>query len=99
MSQEFIPLDPPGTLLLEEFIEPSGRTQKAVAEATGIAYVRLNELVNGKRRMSAEYALRLATYFGTSPELWLRLQVDYDLRLTEREKGRAIRMAVKPCAA
>jgi addiction module HigA family antidote len=99
MSNDFIPLDPPGTVLLEEFIEPSGLTQKAVAEATGIAYVRFNELVKGKRRLSAEYALRLAAFFRTSPELWLRLQVDYDLRQAERKKGKKIRSEVKPCAA
>lgn len=64
-----------------------------VAEATGIPYVRLNEIVKGKRRINAEYALRLA-YFQTSPEPWLRLQMDCDLRRTERTAGERIRSEV-----
>jgi antitoxin HigA-1 len=99
MSSEYIPLDPPGRILFEEFIEPSGLTQKAVAERCGIAEVRLSEIVNGRRRISAEHAIRLATFFKTSPELWLHLQADYDLRKTEREKGEKIRAKVTPVAA
>src|SRR5690606_37325530 len=98
MSTSYIPLDPPGTILLEEFIQPSGLTQKALAEATGLSPVRLNEIIQGKRRISAETAIRLATYFKTSPEMWMYLQADYDLRKTEREKGDAIRAGVKPAA-
>lgn len=94
-----IPIDPPGTILMEEFIEPAGLTQKAVAQATGIHPVRLNELIQGKRRISAEIAIRLGTYFQTSSELWIRLQSDYDLRTTERAKGPEIRASVKPFAA
>jgi addiction module HigA family antidote len=99
MKNELIPLDPPGRILFEEFIEPSGLSQKTVAERCGIAEVRLSEIVNGKRRISAETAIRLATFFKTSPELWLHLQADYDLRKTEREKGEAIRSKVSPVAA
>lgn len=95
MSTKHIPIDPPGRILLEEFIEPSELTQKAVAEACGIPYVRFNELIQGKRRMTAEYAIRLGVYFRTSPELWLRLQADYDLRLDERKKGKSIRASVR----
>ena len=94
-----IPLDYPGLILFEEFIEPSGLTQKAVAECCGIPEVRMSEIVNGKRRISAEYAIRLATFFKTSPEMWLHLQADYDLRKTEREKGEKIRANVTPVAA
>jgi antitoxin HigA-1 len=99
MRGDDIPLDPPGRILLEEFIEPSGATQKAVAEACGIKPVRMSELVNGKRRISAEYAIRLGAFFKTSPEMWLRLQSDYDLRKVEREKGDRIRAGVKTIAA
>jgi len=91
MAAKYIPLDPPGRILLEEFIEPLGLSQKAVAEATGIPYVRFNELIHGKRRVTAEMALRLAAAFGTSAQMWLALQTDYDLRKTEREKGKQIR--------
>ncbi|KAF0094260.1 MAG: virulence-associated protein [Puniceicoccaceae bacterium 5H] len=94
-----ISFDPPGRILLEEFIEPAGLTQKAVAEASGISYVRFNELVQGKRRLSAEYALRLGKCFGVSPEFWLRLQTDYDLRRAEREKGEQIRATAHPLAS
>lgn len=99
MNDQYIPIDPPGRILLEEFIEPSGLTQKAVAEATGINVVRLNELIQGKRRLSAEMAIRLGEYFRTSPELWIRLQSDYDLRTVERDSGADIRASVKPIAA
>lgn len=96
MSKKFIPIDPPGRILLEEFIAPSGLTQKAVADACGIPYVRFNELIQGKRRLTAEYALRLAAFWRTSPELWIRLQSDYELRVGEREKGERIRAEVHP---
>ena len=94
MSNEYIPLDPPGRILFEEFIEPAGLTQKTVAERCGISPVRLNEIVNGKRRISAEYAIRLGAFFRTSPEMWLHLQSDYDLRKVERERGDKIRADV-----
>ena len=99
MKTKHIPIDPPGRILLEEFIEPSELTQKEVSSACNIDYIRFNELINGKRRVTAEYAIKLATYFDTSPELWLRLQADYDLRITERKNGKRIRSKVTPIAA
>jgi len=99
MANQYIPLDPPGTILLEEFIEPLGLSQKAVAQAAGIPYVRFNELIHGKRRISAEIALRLAAAFGTSAQMWLSLQADYDLRVTEREKGKQIRKETRAVTA
>lgn len=98
MSEARIPIDPPGRILLEEFIEPSGLTQKAVAEAAGIPYVRFNELIQGKRRLNAEYALRLGKLWGTSAEMWIRLQADYDLRTTRLESIKMIDKEVKPLA-
>lgn len=80
-----IPLDPPGTLLLQEFIEPMGLTQKAVAKGAGIPYVRFNELINGKRRITGEYALRLGYFFEMEAPFWINLQADYDLRKASRE--------------
>lgn len=80
-----LPLDPPGTLLLQEFIEPMGLTQKAVAEGAGIPYVRFNELIHGKRRISGEYALRLGYFFQMESQFWINLQADYDLRKASRE--------------
>ena len=81
----YIPLDPPGTLLLQEFIEPMGLTQKAVAEGAGIPYVRFNELIHGKRRITGEYALRLGYFFQMEALFWINLQADYDLCKASRE--------------
>ncbi|MGJ8641679.1 MAG: HigA family addiction module antitoxin [Opitutaceae bacterium] len=80
-----IPLDPPGTLLLQEFIEPMGLSQKAVAQGAGIPYVRFNELIHGKRRITGEYALRLGYFFQMEAQFWINLQADYDLRKARRE--------------
>ena len=84
---DLIPLDPPGTILLQEFIEPMGLTQKACAEGAGIAYVRFNELIHGKRRITGEYALRLGYFFQMEAHFWINLQADYDLRKARRAQG------------
>lgn len=84
-NDSYIPLDPPGTILLQEFIEPMGLTQKAVAEGAGIPYVRLNELIHGKRRITGEYALRLGYFFKMEAQFWINLQADHDLRKASRE--------------
>lgn len=84
-TESYIPIDPPGTILLQEFIEPMGLTQKAVAEAAGIPYVRFNELIHGKRRITGEYALRLGYFFNMEAQFWINLQADYDLRKARRE--------------
>ena len=94
-----LPIDPPGRILLEEYLEPMNLTQKAVSTATGIPYVRLNEIIHGKRRISAEYSVRLGQYFGQSENFWLNLQTDTDLRTILRSKGSAIRRQVKPLVA
>lgn len=83
-QKNLIPLDPPGTLLLEEFILPMELTQKACAEAMGIPYVRFNELIHGKRRITGEYALRLGYFFKMEAQFWINLQADYDLRKASR---------------
>ncbi len=69
----------PGEILLEEFLEPYGLTQKELAERIGVSYPRVNELVHGKRGVTPDTALRLARLFGTTPEFWLNLQQAYDL--------------------
>lgn len=69
----------PGEILLEEFLEPAGMTQAALAEKLGRTTTRLNELVNGKRGITAAAALDLADALGTSPKLWMNLQATYDL--------------------
>src|SRR5262249_53212647 len=64
----------PGVLLREEFLVPLGLTQRSLAAAISLPYQRVNELVNGRRSVTAPTALRLARYLGTSPEMWLNLQ-------------------------
>jgi antitoxin HigA-1 len=70
---------PPGEMLLEEFLKPLGMTQVELAERIRVPYVRVNELVNGKRRVTPSTALRLAKVFGTSPDFWLNGQLALDL--------------------
>lgn len=69
----------PGEILLEEFIEPTGMTQVDLAEKLGWTTTRLNELIKGKRGITAAAALDLADVLGTSPKLWMNLQATYDL--------------------
>ena len=75
----------PGEVLLQEYLEPLGVTQHRLALAVGVPPRRINEIVHGKRRISADTALRLARYFGTTERFWLNLQSRYDL---EVERGR-----------
>ena len=72
----------PGEMLLEEFLKPLGMTQGELAERIRVPYVRVNEIVNGKRRVTPSTALRLAKAFGTSPEFWLNGQLVLDLYRT-----------------
>lgn len=69
----------PGEVLLEEFLKPMGLSQNRLALDIRVPARRINEIVLGKRRITADTALRLARYFGTSPQFWLGLQMDYDL--------------------
>ena len=69
----------PGEMLLEEFLKPLGLTQTAAAERMGISFVRLNEIVNGRRGITPDTALRLARLLGTTPDFWLNGQLAWDL--------------------
>lgn len=69
----------PGEILLEEFLKPMELTQNRLARELGVPPRRINEIVLGKRGITADTALRLARYFGMSPEFWLGLQMDYEL--------------------
>lgn len=75
----------PGAILLEEFLEPFGISQYRLAKSISVPPRRVNEIVHGKRSITADTALRLARFFGTTERFWLNLQVRYDL---EVEKGR-----------
>ena len=86
----------PGEELKEEYLIPLGMSVNALARELGVGAARVNEIVLGRRGVSADTALRLARYFGTTPELWLNLQAFYDLRMAQRKVGRAIERTVKP---
>ncbi len=75
----------PGKVLLEEFIKPMGISQYRVAKDISVPPRRINEIVHGKRSVTADTALRLSRYFGTSDRFWLNLQTSYDLDI-ERDK-------------
>ena len=80
----------PGEVLIEDFIEPLGVTQHHVAIAVGVPPRRINEIVHGKRRITADTALRLARYFGTTDRFWLNLQTRYDLEIERDRLGSAL---------
>jgi addiction module HigA family antidote len=75
----------PGEVLMEEYLEPLGITQHRLAIAIGVPPRRINEIVHGKRRITADTALRMARYFGTSERFWMNLQGRYDLEV-ERDR-------------
>jgi len=77
----------PGEILLKEFLEPLGISQNALARAIGTSPRRVNEIVLGKRRITADSAMRLARALGTSERFWLGLQDDYDLEQARLEHG------------
>src|ERR1700694_5033718 len=71
---------PPGEILAEEFMKPNGLSQNRLARDIDVNPARINDIVHGRSSITAAVALRLAKYFGTTPELWMNLQADYDLR-------------------
>jgi addiction module HigA family antidote len=75
---------PPGEILREEFMRPLGISINALARDIAVPPNRIGEIVNGKRAISADTALRLGKYFGVSPEIWLDLQSEYELRVARR---------------
>jgi addiction module HigA family antidote len=79
-----LPLVTPGEMLVEEFLLPLGLTEYRLAKDIGVPARRINEIVHGKRAISTDTALRLSQYFGNSPQFWLNLQADYDLRRLAR---------------
>ena len=89
----------PGEILLEEFMKPHGLSQNALARALNVPPRRINEIVQEKRGITADTALRLARCFGTTAELWTGLQADYDLRLVRYEREEKIIHDVHPLAS
>jgi addiction module HigA family antidote len=85
----------PGEILLEEFLEPMGISQNRLALSVGVHPRRINEIVLGKRAITADTALRLAKFFGMSAKFWLGLQGDYDLDVAQDHLGRRLEKEVR----
>ena len=85
----------PGEILSEEFLKPMDLSQNRLALALGVPARRINEIVLGKRGMSADTALRLSAYFGNSADFWLGIQMDYDLDTARIDTGAAIDREVR----
>jgi len=89
----------PGEVLFEEFLKPMDLSQNRLALAIGVHPRRINEIVLGKRSVTADTALRLARYFGTSPQFWLGLQMDYDLDVASDRLGNRLDHEIKAVVA
>jgi addiction module HigA family antidote len=89
----------PGEVLLEEFLKPMGLSQNRLALSIGVPSRRINEIVLGKRRITADTALRLARFLDMSPQFWLGLQMDCDLDVTEDALEERLEQEVRPYAA
>ena len=91
-----IPPPHPGETILEDILKPLGMSVNQLAKALGITAARLNDIVRGRRGITADTALRLERYLGTSAEFWLGLQLEYDLRIADAKTRAAIRRQIKP---
>ena len=89
----------PGEILRQEFLAPLGMSANALARELRVPPNRITAIVNGTRSVTADTALRLARYFGTTPEFWINLQAGHDLSRARAESGREIERAVRPRAA
>ena len=86
----------PGEILMEEFMRPMDISQNKLARELGVNAARVHEIIHARRGISAETALRLSAYFGTTAEFWLNLQSRYDLKLAERTYGNEIKKRIRP---
>jgi addiction module HigA family antidote len=85
----------PGEILMEEFLEPLGICQSQLARDLNVPANRINQIINGKREITADTALRLGTYFGIEPEFWLNLQMRYTMKVVRERAGKQINREVK----
>jgi addiction module HigA family antidote len=97
-EREYAPIHP-GEILLEEFLKPMGLSQYRIAKDIGVSPRRINEIVHGTRRISADTALRLSRYFGLSERSWMNLQVRYDLEREKERLGERLTREVRVLAA
>lgn len=99
MSEEKMTPIHPGEILLEDFLKPLGISQYRLAKEMNVYPRKINEIVHGKRAITADTALRLARYFGTTAELWMNLQAHYDLEIARDQVELKILAEVQPLAA
>lgn len=88
----------PGEMLWEEFMKPMGLSQNAVGRALHVSPRRINEIIHGKRSLTADTALRLSRFFGTTPQFWINSQANYDLRVAENKLTPKLLQWIKPFA-
>ena len=98
MARKKLPPIHPGEILFEEFLKPMGISQYRLSKDIGVPPRRINEIVHGKRSITAGTALRLARYFGTSENFWMNLQSRYDLEVEKDKLGRRLIDEVHPIA-
>jgi antitoxin HigA-1 len=96
---ELLPNIHPGEVLREEFLRPLGLSQNRLARELGVPPRRINEIVLEKRAITADTALRLARFFGTSEGFWMGLQTDYDVEAARRRLGERLEREIRPFAA
>ena len=87
----------PGEMLLEEFLRPLEMTQRDLADRIGVSYVRLNEIINGRRGVTPDTALRLEKFLGMPADFWLGLQMDWDLWHAQRSEAAKEIEKIQPC--
>ena len=85
----------PGEMLLEEFLRPMGLTQRELSVAIRVSYQRVNEIINGRRRITPSTALRLAKFFGVSPDFWMNIQLRWDLYFAKQSEADNLK-TIKP---
>lgn len=95
---ELLPLITPGEILAEEFMEPLGVSQNRLARDMDVPVSRISGIVKGERSITGDTALRLSAFFGTTPQFWMNLQAEHDLRAAKRAKGSEIAARVRPLA-
>ncbi len=98
IGRKFAPVHP-GEVLLEDFLEPMGISQYRLAKSISVPPRRINEIVHGKRAITADTALRLGMFFRMEEQFWLNLQTHYDLEVAKIEAGERLKAEVEPYAA
>jgi addiction module HigA family antidote len=97
-AEELIPVEHPGIMLKEDFLDGLGIKPGTMAAKIGVDRTAIKNIIEGKRGITAEMALRFGLYFGTSAEFWLNLQKDYELRMARRQRMQEFEKTVQPCS-